>query len=261
MSSDCLIKGKVHLLKKLLSDAVNILHGQNSDRGNRNACSTSFKVRLLLELLLFSLIDQLFHRRSRIVSIKCVICRHPCETGWEDDQLELCHDDFNLLLAFVPNLFDLVFFESTPIPALASLVLPEEVVELAHEVLVGALSEHDFELLNAVVVGLRLALFKELENFLPLHAKASLEDVLQIAVEFLNLLRVSVLKLNSKVVGQVTQLTVQHILNLVLLRLCRGSRHLREHLVFAALSQSLKLLLQVGRVKCHCLVPPTLLDH
>lgn len=168
---------------------------------------------------LLALADQILHRWRALIGVVSLIVTqalvHLGDACWEVNPLKLLHHDLDFLLAVVPDLLDFTFLGFTPIPTFASLVLLEVVVELAEEVLVGALSENNLEFADAVLVSCFFALAQELKDFFPGHAKSTLQNIVQVFVKSLDLFDVGVLECHSQVVLHVVHGVVEHLFNFV----------------------------------------------
>ena len=77
------------------------------------------------------------------------------------------------------------------------------------------------------------------------HAEAHAENVVQIGVELLDLLNVSILESDCHIVGQLINLAMDHLLDHVFASFCGALPHFSKDLVLAVLSQSSQLVLEI----------------
>ena len=122
-------------------------------------------------------------------------------------------------------------------------------------------SKHTFELLDAIIIGVFFTFAKEIKDLLSVHAKASLQNVLQVLIECFNLLDVAILEFNSKWIVKSIDSRMDHFFYLIFMSFGGSLRHLSQKLVFTALSKSIELVLKVCRVQGHFLFPAWALDY
>ena len=250
MCSYSLVVCEFGLLFKLGLDLVDFFLSQDSDRGDCDAGATSPEAWLLLERVLFgSLLNQVFHSGRGLIHKVFVILwclfLDLSDTSWEVNALELLKDRVDFPLALLEVLLNLRLLNVSPLTSNTSLIFLEVVIELTEQVLVCILLEDVLELLEAVLVGATLTIAQEVVHLISLHSEASLEDVLKVFVKGVDLINVRVFERHSEFVFHRAYSLVEYLLDLVLVCLGSSLGHVLKELILAALSQCLKLALQV----------------
>ena len=79
----------------------------------------------------------------------------------------------------------------------------------------GSRGKHTFELLDAKFIGVFFTFAKEIKDLLPVHAKTSFQNVLQILIVCFNLLNVAILQFDSKWIVKSIDSRMDHFFYLI----------------------------------------------
>ena len=138
--------------------------------------------------------------------------------------LELVDDSNHFDLALGPDLSYLTFFQVSPFSVLAAFVLLEELVELSEQVRVDV-SEEPPNIFNCERVKVVLKGRSELVNFCIIALETSLQDLVAVQCELLELLKVRIADLRPKIWVELIDRPIDDLFEPILC--CLDGKHLK----------------------------------
>jgi len=257
VSSDCLSLGHLHFFCELSADSADFFLRQYPNRRNGDAVTRVLSLKRVgrcdREFVL--VVEQIFNRWRHRVVLLLLNCLKFGDTCGEENALELLEVCLRGLLALRVKLLNLLFFYSVPFSKLAIFVLLEACIELTKQTLRRSRCERALQLLDGVIVRALLVGTEEFEDLIASHAEAFIQDRLQVLVEGLHFLDITLFQRDSQTVIELVDLGVEHLLDLVFVSLGGALAHLCQELVLAVLGECAQLALQVCLVVRHLRAP------